>query len=97
MTGEEILEMVSDSLEDISDAVDRLTDRISVLQNDVDVLFESQDMNVWVIVRGIQQGDIAPGEDPMHILRTMGELQDEYRFIMGLDAFIAEMSDRRRT
>ena len=94
-TVEEALEKVHEALEQATSIVNDVARRVEVLQSDVDVLFESQDMNVWVMVRGIQQGDIAPGEDPMDILRAMGYLQNQYQAIMALDAFIAEMSDQR--
>lgn len=84
---------IADNVGDMRESVQKVLTRLREVEEDIDILFESQDMNVWVLVRGICEGSIAPGEDPEDVLRAMARLQTEYRFAVSLASFLRRMAE----
>lgn len=90
---EKAVSRLFDSIEELSESLRQLANQVRRLRTDVETLFESQDMNVWVLVKGIQTGQISSDKEPQEALRAVAELQQEYEAVMSIFEFVREMSD----
>lgn len=87
------LSSIKSSVEKLTSLAGRLGRRVRDLEEDAEILFESQDMNVWVLVKGVLDGSIAPGESPEDALRAISRLQENYKTAVAVASFLRELNN----
>lgn len=82
-----LMKKFEDMLEKMASSVRRLGRLWERVDEDVDVLYESDERNFWVLVRALHT-DVFDLDDPVELMRRIGELQSEYDAVVSVVEFM---------